>query len=196
MFTSGADIAEVNSTAASILSHHEGRQQQRTHLFVAATLYADTGSTPVNIRNMSQSGALIEGSVLPDVGKRITLKRGRLQVAASIAWRVERKAGVRLESAVHVSDWMARQLSSAQERVDAMLSIARDDPLSASATAANGLGRDSIETELGQLRVELIELEHALTADVIVVATHPEIQTLDISVQRIDRILKGLCSGG
>jgi hypothetical protein len=58
--------------------------------------------------------------------------------------------------------------------------------------AAKENGRMPLEVELGQLRAELAELESALLADVILVATHPEIQTLDISVQRIDRILTSL----
>lgn len=165
---------------------------------MAATLYADSGSNPVNIRNMSQSGALIEGPVLPDVGERIMLKRGQLQATGWIAWRVERKAGVRLEAAIYVTDWMSRQVSAGQERIDALVSIVRNDAPSAAAVAGTGTGTGqiSIESELGQLRAELKALETGLLRDVIVVATHPEIQTIDISLQRIDRILKQLRAGG
>ena len=37
-----------------------------------------------------------------------------------------------------------------------------------------------------------INLGNALSADVILVATHPEIQSLDISLQRIERIIGAL----
>ena len=168
----------------------EGRHQSRTHLFVAATLYADAGSSPVTIRNMSQSGALIEAAVLPDVGERVRLKRGNLEATGWITWRVARKAGVRLEAAVYVSDWMSRQGSAGQERVDTLVSIVRNDGSAPFLPPAEPIGRVSIEAELRQLRLELAALETALLKDVIMVATHPEIQTLDISVQRIDRILK------
>jgi hypothetical protein len=176
-------------------SAEEGRQQTRTHLFVAATLYAEAGSTPVNIRNMSRSGALVEGSFLPDAGEKIRLKRGQLEATGWIAWRVERKAGIRLDAAVHVADWMSRQGGAHQERVDALLSIARSDA-SQAAPPPNSSYQASIEAELRQLRLELGALEAALLKDVVVVATHPEIQTLDLSVQRIDRILKELRAGG
>jgi hypothetical protein len=90
---------------------------------------------------------------------------------------------------------MARQVSAGQQRVDALVSFVRND---ASADAANLAGGDlpSIEEELGKLRTELSALETALVQDVILVATHPEIQAFDIALQRIDRILKGLRAGG
>ncbi|HVF36725.1 MAG TPA: hypothetical protein VNA29_02140 [Sphingomicrobium sp.] len=183
------------SAPAPVSASHEGRQQPRTHLFVAATLYADRGSTPVHIRNMSQTGALVEGEVLPDVGVRVALKRGRLHAVGWIAWRVERKAGVRLEAAVDVSDWMSRPGSNGQQQVDALLSIVSSDEPNASLPTA-GNGEVSIETELALLRTDLSGLGAALTADVVLVATHPEIQAIDISLQRVDRIVRLLRTGG
>ncbi|HYC94160.1 MAG TPA: PilZ domain-containing protein [Sphingomicrobium sp.] len=185
-------------TARQLDQGPEGRQLPRTHLFVAATLYADTTSMPVNIRNMSPSGALIEADGLPDVGTRISLSRGRLRVTGDIAWRADRRAGVRFEASVYVPDWMARLGSAGQQRVDAMLAIVKSDaPGAPGATVATVAPTSpaSIEAELRLLRLELSNLETALIADVIVVATHPEIQTLDIAVQRIDRILRSLRAG-
>lgn len=185
----------MNQAARQTDPASEGRHQPRTHLFVAATLYADAGSSPVTIRNMSLSGALIEGAVLPDVGDRVRLRRGQLQAAGAIAWRTDRKAGVRLEASVHVPDWMSRQVNAGQERVDELVSIVRNHGPKAAAVAG-GPVQLSVEGELHQLRLELGELEAALLKDVVVIATHPEIQTLDISVQRIDRVLKALRARG
>jgi len=186
----------VNNLARQIDPTAEGRRQPRTHLFVAATLYATAGSAPVHIRNMSQTGALIEGAVLPEPDSDIVLRRGHLQAAGRIAWRFDNRAGVRLDSSVHVSDWMARQGSALQQRVDALVAIARKDDSCPAEAAAVGMDRGSIEAELCQLRSDLAELEASLVRDVILVATHPEIQTFDISLQRIDRMLKRLCAGG
>ena len=86
------------------------RRQPRTHLFVAATLYTDGGSAPVHLRNMSPMGALIEAPAIPDPNSAVVLKRGTLQAAGKIAWKVDRKAGVAFFDAVSVSDWMARQV--------------------------------------------------------------------------------------
>ena len=163
---------------------------------MAATLYAKAGSAPVNIRNMSQSGALIEGSALPDLDADIVLRRGQLQAAGRIAWRFDNRAGIKLDATVHVSDWMARQGSAGQQRIDALVEIVRNDAPVPTEAATSGIDRGSIKAELCQLRSELAELEASLVKDVILVATHPEIQTFDIALQRIDRMLKRLSAGG
>lgn len=188
-------MRHVDSAVRQIEPGRDGRQQPRTHLFVAATLHADTGSIPVNLRNMSQSGALIEAGALPEVGTRISLSRGQLRATGHIAWRADRRAGVRFEAAVYIVDWMSRQGSAGQQRVDAMLAIVKNDAPSSAAAIAPA-NPASIEAELRQLRLELSQLETELIADVIVVATHPEIQTIDISLQRIDRIMTRLRAGG
>ena len=90
---------------------------------------------------------------------------------------------------------MARQVSTGQEQVDALMSMIRNHGPAAS-SVPHATGQLSMEAELLQLRIELSEMEAALLKDVILVATHPEIQTLDISVQRIDRVLKALRARG
>ena len=186
----------MSNAAQQIDIAPDGRQQARTHLFVAATLYSDGACTPVTIRNMSKSGALIEAPVLPEAGERIWMKRGPLQAIGWIAWRVERKAGIRFEAPVHIADWMSRQGSAGQECVDALISIVRSDAPGAAAELPHGRGRTCISAELRELRQELAALEKSLLNDVILVATHPEIQTIDICVQRIDRILKSISAEG
>lgn len=171
----------------------DGRQQPRTHLFVMATLYADGGSTPVHIRNMSPSGALVEAATLPDVGCRIALRRGPLEAAGHIAWRVDRRAGVKFDSPACVPDWMSRQMSSCQERVDVKVAAIK---ASGTSPPSSGSAPAPIDYELMQLRADLADMGSALVADAIVAATHPEIQAIDISLQRIDRILKRLRGGG
>lgn len=163
---------------------------------MAATLYAGGGSSPVNIRNMSPTGALIEGAVIPDVGNRMMLKRGPLQATGVIAWHSGRRAGVRLDAAIRVADWMARLANTGQERVDALVAIVRNEPPATGAVAVSAAETLSIEAELGLLRSELTALENAMLDDPAAVAAHPEIQTLDIAVQRIDRIVKRLRAGG
>jgi len=186
----------VNNLAHQ-LPHHEGREQPRTHLFVAATLYSDAGSSPVHIRNMSSSGALIEAALLPDPGSRISLRRGQLHATGEIAWRSDRRAGVKLEAIVHVADWMARIGTSGQQQVDAMISSCKAGDRSGNVTSlAAGSTPASIEVELVLLRAELSVLENALIEDAALIAAHPEIQTIDIALQRIDRVLKRIRTGG
>lgn len=163
-------------------------------MFVAATLYSDAGSCPVNVRNMSLSGALVEGAVLPELDTPVTLRRGSLEASARIVWQVGRKAGVAFSGSVYVAEWMARNPDCHQARVDDIVrdvrsGMARSEPVQDLPT--RGSQNASLEAELIALRLELMTLEHGLTGDVVVVATHPEIQLLDIALQRVERMLKG-----
>ena len=182
-------MAESVSALAPFHSN-EGRHHDRTHMFVAATLYSAAGSCPIHIRNMSLTGALIEGSVLPDQGIVITIRRGSLEAKATIVWKANRKAGIAFCGGVQVGDWMSRTPPSHQARVDEIVrgirapggSMAAEAPLPADA---------SLEAELRALKEELVQLETGLTRDMAVVAAHPEIQLLDIALQRVERLLAG-----
>ena len=183
----------MNCAVTPIVPPEDGRHQPRTHLFVAATLYVGGGPTPVHIRNMSPSGALIEAADLPDVGSRIALKRGPLHATGHVAWRVDRRAGVTLDAPICVPDWMSRQVNPGQDGVDAMVT---EYKVSGAAVPAAAQGQSTIEGELLKLRADLAQMGNALIADTIVAATHPEIQAIDIGLQRIDRMLARLRDGG
>ena len=186
-----ASLAYVNSTGSAIVSLDEGRRQPRTHFFVAATIYSDEDAIPVRIRNMSPSGVLTEGADLPEPGTPVTLKRGCLQASGEVAWKADQKAGIAFSATVHVASWMSRLPSSHQERVDAIVSDfkggKRADGHGQAAVTPSGIR--SLEADLLALRTGLAQLGDSLVNDVILVATHPEIQILDVSVQRIDRMI-------
>ena len=170
----------------------ESRRSERTHLFLAASLCCGAAAHPVNVRNISTTGALIEGSIVPDVGEELLLKRGGLRATGRVAWKAGRKAGIAFSSTVYVADWMARQPSGHQARVDGIVHAIRSGPASRPDGAGNGEPGSglSIEAELRSLRATLAELERDLISDVIIVATHPEIQLLDVALQAVDRILQ------
>lgn len=162
-------------------------------MFVAATLDSEAGACPIHIRNMSLHGALIEGSALPDLGP-VTLRRGGLHASARIVWRAGRKAGIAFEGAIHAEEWMSRDSNSPQVRVDEIVRAARgkggvrEPSIVAPSAIAQAL---SLEAELEALRGDLSELGKLLARDVIVVATHPEIQLIDVALQRVERLLRG-----
>jgi hypothetical protein len=177
------------------LTTDESRRQDRTHLFVAATLYAAGSPSPVHIRNMSPSGALIEGAVLPEQDMAATLRRGCLEAAARIVWKAGRKAGICFSSTLHVADWMSRIVPSHQDHVDeAVRSIRAGQEVEPShgADRPPALAGPGLEAELRALKGDLAELENGLTADAAVAAGHPEIQLLDVALQRIERMLAGM----
>jgi PilZ domain-containing protein len=177
----------VNNTAPSLADAVDGRHQPRTHLFVVATLSADSNSSTVRIRNISPSGALLESSQLPEPGTKMMLKRGSLRATGRIAWKASRKAGIRFDSPIFVTDWLAQKGSAQQGQVDELVSSLKSG--SAPARTRDNQSPETVELELMMLRADLLALGNALIGDPILVATHPEIQALDIGLQRIDRIL-------
>ena len=94
-------IAEPVKPAESDL-----RREPRTSLFVMATLYTPTGSSPVKARDLSSGGALIEAGVIPPVGTRVRLCRGSLNITGELVWCRGERAGLRLESSLSVAEWL------------------------------------------------------------------------------------------
>lgn len=180
-------MAEPASILAP-LKPPEGRLSGRTHMLVAAGLYCGCKSSPVNIRNMSPSGALIEGRGLPEPGSEVMLRRGSLEALAAIVWRTDQKAGLAFRSFVDIGSWMGR-VARPQDRVDAMVREVRSDgPCQSSTAPSQSPLAAAIDAELSALEAELAALEELLTQDVILVATRPEVQLLDVARQRVSRI--------
>lgn len=173
------------------LAAGDQRVNHRTHLFVVATLSAGKVSTPVVIRNLSASGALVEGSVLPDVGTAVEIRRASLAVEGLVAWQSKNQAGIAFKSLIDVRAWLSRKGGSGQGTVDRIVfdtkygSVGNAAPPELACVPA---GRDEALAELEVLRNELVKLGDALVQDIVLVAAHPEIQTLDIAIQRIDRL--------
>ncbi len=181
----------MNATQTIEMPPQEPRLHSRTHLFVAATLYADGASGPVHIRDMSLNGAKIEGTRLPDPGSRIVLKRGSLEASGQMAWKDGKRGGIAFSGAIEVSEWMAK-VREPQAKIDQLvraLKANRAAPATPTPALAPTGGDLALREELEALRAEIAQLGNSLSSDVILVATHPEIQLLDIALQRIDRLI-------
>lgn len=94
------------------------RVERRTNMFVMASLIARSASGPVRVRNLSSTGALIEGAVIPAPGERVFLRRAGATVVGEVIWSRDGRAGLRSDSRVTVADWLPRANCSAQQRVD------------------------------------------------------------------------------
>lgn len=140
---------------------------------------------------MSPSGALIEGSDLPEPGTAVTLRRGSLAASGEVAWKADQKAGIAFCSPVQIASWMSRQPSSPQERVDAIVADFKTGRQEGEHRQgpANPPGIGSLESDLRELRADLAQLGEKLVNDPVLIAAHPEIQMLDVSIQRIDRMI-------
>lgn len=96
----------------------DSRASERSNVFLSATLYSDTGSFPVRIRNISPGGALLDGTNLPAIGSSIRLARAHLTAEGEIAWQSHDFRGLRFRSTVDVQEWVKSRAHAGQQRVD------------------------------------------------------------------------------
>ena len=126
----GTDVSAPPAVdLASDSSADHRRVAPRTWLMLAATLSSGTALHQVRIRNVSESGALIEGADLPPAGAEILLSRGETEIDAVIAWASGSRRGVHFSRPVAVDTWRAGKGASAppasQGRVDLIQAAAR-----------------------------------------------------------------------
>jgi len=92
-------------------------------MFLAAVLKGSAFSVPVRIRNMSSTGALIEGAAMPDGGSSVRLIRGSLMIPAEVVWSAAGRCGLRFAGAVSVKEWLAPPSNREQKRVDSTVRV-------------------------------------------------------------------------
>lgn len=139
---------------------------------------------------MSKTGALIECTVEgPGAGQRVLLRRGTLEVAGTVAWNEGKRAGLAFDTTVEVGQWMARVGSAGQARIDAIVADIRSDPTPCVETALPDAQSDLVG-QLKGLRDEISRLADSLLEDDDVAMRHPEIQVFDITLQKLDRLIK------
>lgn len=163
----------------------ELRVESRSNIFVMATMYAGGNSTPVRVRNMSRTGALVEAPALPPVGTPIRLNRGSLTVSGDIMWNSDGRAGLRFADAVTVTDWIPLgKRGSGQQLIDEIVHRAR---LSGKAEAASATVE--IADEMVQLLRMLERVTEELAFDPAVLTQHgPALQMIDDVVQGLSRL--------
>lgn len=105
--------------------------QQRSRVMLAATIITPDRSVDVRIRNLSRTGALIEGDIVLEAGTGIELLRGHNAVRAEVAWARPGRCGVKFASSVVIEDWVGsagRPLSSAAPAAPAAAAPDRGEP--------------------------------------------------------------------
>jgi PilZ domain len=187
---SSEDIAESGA---------ELRRSPRTNLLLAAVVEAGGRSADVRIRNVSETGALIEGVGLPDTGGRLLLRRGDLQVAAEIAWAAGSRRGIRFDGPIEVGEWTGtrppRPLDCTglrdQRRVDSIQAAVRGGaPLAAERPDESGapVSRKQVDARLAEelafVRRMLAGIGDQLSGDPALVERHfRDLQGLDLAAQ-------------
>lgn len=83
----------------------EGRGERRHPLVWSGLLHHDYQSTPIRVRNISATGAMIECAELLTVGSEPFLELGKdLSVSATVAWVLGDQAGLRFSSPFELHD--------------------------------------------------------------------------------------------
>lgn len=83
----------------------EGRGERRHPLVWSGLLHHDYESTPVRIRNISATGAMIECSAMLTVGSEPLLELGEaLSISAKVAWALGDEAGLRFDRPFDLHD--------------------------------------------------------------------------------------------
>lgn len=172
----------------------DARGAPRASIYVAAALYCDGISAPVKIRNISSTGALVEGAVIPSLGALVQLVRGPLIVHGLVVWGTEGQCGLKFSGCVDVQQWSSIPSNGEQQRVDEVVRLVRAGAVPLPVPPLVRLGEpDEIadcEPQIsGDLRraCDLLDnLGEILASDLDIVMKHgTALQNLDIAMQVI-----------
>lgn len=154
-------------------------------MLLAASIEAGSLSAPVRIRNLSETGALIEGAALPEVGAELILRRMEVEIGAVVVWRTIGRCGIAFAGNVAVDDWATGKrrtpplFERSQAGVDAMQAAIRsgaalppDDREAATAPARTEILVDRIAEELAYVRRLLDSVGEELSDDAIILQRH------------------------
>lgn len=174
----------------------EARIEARTNMFVMASLSARGASGPVRVRNLSPTGALIEGGVLPVPGEPVSLLRGSLRTDGKVVWCHNGRAGLRFDALVTVSDWLPKGAhQSRQHQSDSIIRKFKAEkgahPPSAvyKEVAPSGVTSSDLETLVRELDL----LAEALAEDDVVIIRHgAKLQVLDAASQALRKLVLSL----
>ena len=164
------------------------RQEPRVNLFVMATLCENSRSAPVKIRNISVSGALIEGEV-PIPSTRICLRRGSLAALGEVIWRSGGRSGLKFDETVAVTDWLPRGRGPAsQQHVDEMVQQIKAGTAAVGATNESAPHRLSA-SEFRRVQKLLETLADDLSDDSEMLAKYgSQLQCLDLASQILGKL--------
>lgn len=200
-------VAEAGSSDimknAVLQTEADARGATRASLYLAASLYCDGLASPVKIRNISSTGALVEGAAMPSTGSLVQLVRGNSIVHSLVAWTADGKCGLKFSGSVDVREWIAAPSNTEQQRVDEVVRLVKagavplpvpqlDDP--GSPSVEPGRPQD-ISADLRRACELLSNLGSALANDLDIVRRHGSaLQNLDIAMQVIT-VVEAIASG-
>ncbi len=176
------------------------RSDPRRNIFVAAVLNHDGASTPVRVRNMSRSGALVECAAPPAVQSAVRLCRGSLNVRGSVVWLRGARAGIRFDAEVDVTAWLPKgNRPEGQAQVDAIVDAYRSrgaDGLHEYSSPAPAAANMEVVVQLLQIRDSLNRAADELAGNSAITAEHAAaLQAIDLNAHRLDKLAGVLAAG-
>lgn len=195
----GRQNAAAEMTNAAEPLPTELREEPRASLYLAASLYCDGQSVPVKIRNLSNTGALIELSAPMAEGGVVQLVRGSLIVHVLIIWTEGLRCGLKFSGVVDVQRWRITPTNGEQQRVDDIVRTIKAGSVPLRPAAGPRIGDSERERPLSadlRLAADLLgTLGECLANDERIIASHgPALQHLDIAMQvigAVEAILSG-----
>jgi hypothetical protein len=174
----------------------ERRASPRSNMFLAAMLEVGSEQAAVKIRNMSSHGAMIATPLQPPVGTQVLLTRGPLKVQGEVVWCSGERCGLKLASAVSVSEWMALPGNIAQQRVDEIVAWVKSggappaEPFQQD-NRATGRSPDQLVDDLGAIFRLMQDLEDDLLSSPDTLLRHEtKLQNLDIAMQMLSALAR------
>lgn len=170
------------------------RDAPRLSLYLSASLFCDGTSSPVKIRNISPTGALVDSAPSAAEGSLVQLVRGSLIVHALVVWSENGRCGLSFSGCIEVEQWRAAPFNAEQQRVDDIVRIVKEGSVPLPATASEDVfprsaSKDGLPADLRRVAELLAKLGDRLARDEIVVSLYgAELQNLDIAAQVVNAV--------
>lgn len=173
---------------------------------LAATIEFRGEQHHVFVRNLSASGALIQGKQLPLAGETVVLHRADTLIPATVAWTANSQSGLSFGTHVEVDGLIRRQKTSEappahQARVDAIQRALREQrPVPTFAGSSDEIGNPAggkrLVDELGYAHRLVDTVNEALSNDTYVLSRYAVVlQQLDEAEQLLRKLTGNVSSG-
>jgi hypothetical protein len=154
----------------------DSRSAVRSNVFLAAILDTGVSTLPVRIRNLSSTGALVEGATLPALGTRVRVLRGRLNASGELAWEGDGQVGIRFDRAIVVKEWVERV---GHVKIDETIAPSRQEGNLGETEAVRPGSLQAIAAALDEVRAQLAILPE------LPVEVREELVKLDVIAQSL-----------
>lgn len=113
------------------------RSERRAYILLSASVESLSGRKRISLLDVSRTGARLEGTDLPAVGKDIIIRCGEIDTLGTVVWATSGRCGMQFDEPIGQQDLLAlRDIAVAAAR-----SGITPDELQATADWANGLAR-------------------------------------------------------